>query len=141
METEKNTYEISFLARTEEGAGTVLRYLSQVGADVTGEQRIEQINLAYPIKKHSSAYLGCIHFALKPGEVETLKDTLRFEEGILRYTIVTPPFVKEADFQPRGPRIMEKTLSERPSGGDAVASNEDLEAKLEEISGSLDSEA
>ena len=48
METEKSTYEISFLARTEEGAGTVLRYLSQVGADVTGEQQIEQINRRDP---------------------------------------------------------------------------------------------
>ena len=97
MKTEKSIYEISFLARTEEGVGAVLKHLKQVGAEVTSEQQIEQINLAYPIKKHNSAYLGCIHFALQGEEVEALKDAMRFEDDILRYTIVTPPFAREAD--------------------------------------------
>ena len=145
METEKNTYEISFLARTEEGAGTVLKHLNQVGADITNTQQIEQINLAYPIKKHNSAYLGCVHFALQPTDVVTFRDALRFEEGILRYTIVTPPFVRVEDPQPRGPRVNQEAQIERSSpidsvasNRDSVASNKDLEAKLEEITDSLE---
>ncbi|MCR4260971.1 MAG: 30S ribosomal protein S6 [Candidatus Colwellbacteria bacterium] len=140
METEKKTYEISFLARTEEGAGTVLKHLNQVGADITNTQQIEQINLAYPIKKHNSAYLGCVHFALQPTDVVTLRDALRFEEGILRYTIVTPPFIRVEEPQPRGPRVNQEAQIERPSTTDTVASNRDLEAKLEEITDSLEKE-
>ncbi len=71
----------------------------------------------------------------------TLKDTLRFEEGILRYIIVTPPFEREEAPQPRGLRISQEAPSERQSGVDAIASNKDLEAKLEEISGSFKSES
>src|SRR3989344_3189883 len=138
METEKNTYEISFLERGEEAAGTVLKHLNQVGAEITSEQQLEQVNLAYPIKKHNSAYLGCIHFAIQPEEVGILRETLRFDEGILRYIIVTPPFVREENPQPRGSRMNQEVPSERQSSVDTIASNKDLEAKLEEISGSFE---
>ncbi len=140
MKTEKNTYEISFLARSEEGAGTVLKHLNQVGAEIAGQQRIEQVNPAYPIKKHSSAHFGCIQFALQGEEIKTLKDILRFEESILRYIIVTPPFVREENPQLRGPRGSQEVPSEKQSGVDTIASNRDLEAKLEEISGSFEGE-
>jgi len=142
MEIEKKTYEISFMARTEEDATVPAKYLKQAGADILSEQQVEQVNLAYPIKKHNSAYLGCIHFAIQPAEVEVLRETLRFEEGILRYTIVTPPFLEVEDPQPRGPRMSQEAPVERqPASSNTLASNEDLEAKLEEISDSLENES
>ena len=142
MDTEKKTYEISFLAPTADGAAVVLKHLNQSGAEVVSEAPMEQINLAYEIKKHASAYLGCIHFALAGEGVGGLMDALRFEAGILRYTIVTPPFIKEADPQPRGFRgIQDPSPVERVPASDAVSSNKDLEAKLEEMSGSFEEEA
>ena len=140
MQTEKNKYEISFLAPTEEGAGIVLKHLNQVGAEINGEQQLEQMSLAYPIKKHNSAYFGCIHFALDPEEVTVLRDTLKFEENILRYTIVTPPFIKVEETQPRGPRVAQEMVIERAPSTPETVSNKDLEARLEEITGSLEEE-
>lgn len=137
MQKDTKTYEISFLATTEDGVGGVTKHLNQVGAKVTDPGKIEHINLSYPIKKHSSAYMGVIHFELSPEEIASLRDVLKFEEGILRYTIVTPPFAKSEEPQPRGPRVT-KEVVERASSGDSLASNADLEAKLEEISGSLE---
>ena len=140
MQTEKNKYEISFLAPTEEGAGIVLKHLNQVDAEINDEQQLEQISLAYPIKKHNSAYLGCIHFTLDPEEVTVLRDTLKFEENILRYTIVTPPFIKVEETQPRGPRTTQESVIERAPSAPETVSNKDLEARLEEITGSLEKE-
>ncbi|OGY56399.1 MAG: hypothetical protein A2Y84_01855 [Candidatus Colwellbacteria bacterium RBG_13_48_8] len=133
------SYEISFLAHGEEAVGAVIKHLSQLGAEILGEEKIEQITLAYPIKKYTTAHFGCIRFSLNPDDVKSLKDTLKFEEGILRYLIVTPPIFKEESGQPKKSKYFQtddKSRETFPPAGGAV-SNEALEAKLEELSGSL----
>ncbi|MDZ4231431.1 MAG: 30S ribosomal protein S6, partial [Patescibacteria group bacterium] len=134
-QTDKKTYEISFLAKGEEAVGAVIGYLKEAGAEITSEQQIEQIELAYPINKHNNAHFGCVHFELDPGDIDAIKDALKFEDNILRYLIITPPIAREEAPQPRRGRAegQEFSLERRPvtppEGG--TISNEDLEAKLE----------
>ena len=137
---DKKTYEISFLARGEEAAASVIGHLSKIGAEILNEDKIEQINLAYPIEKHASAHFGCVHFSTDPESIESLENGLRFEEGVLRYLIVTPAIAKTEPSE-RGDNQNRPTSADRPetrskvvSSGGAV-SNEALEAKIEEISG------
>lgn len=142
METEnKKNYEISFLTHSEEGVGVLVKHLNQLGAEILNEGDIESINLAYPIKKHESAYFGCIHFEASPDLIDQLKEVLKFEDGVLRYLIITPPFMKEGAPQAKEHKI--ETEKKKPSSeptSEKGLSNEDLEAKLEEISESLSSE-
>ena len=131
METkETKNYEISFLTHTEEGVGLVIKHLNQLGAQIVNEGKIEQRRLAYPIKKHESAYFGCIQFALDPENVHALKEAIKFDKSILRYLVVTPPISTEANQRKNRVQKQERIQKEI---GDGVLSNEDLEAKLEEI--------
>ena len=137
--TENKMYELSFLARGEEAAGSVVQHLNQLGAEITNERQIEKVNLAYPINKHTAAHFGCLYFSLKPELVKPLKDALRFEDGLLRYLIVTPPLTREEESisaRPIRPG-REAAARETEPRSEGTLSNEDLEAKLEEISGSL----
>ncbi|MEX2053962.1 MAG: 30S ribosomal protein S6 [Candidatus Colwellbacteria bacterium] len=141
-ETDKRAYEISFLAKGEEAVGAVIKHLNEAGAEITNEQQIEQIELAYPIKKYNSAHFGCVHFKLDPKELDTLKEALKFEDNILRYLVVTPPIAREEASQPRRGKmennqefIPEKRPTPTPEG---AITNEGLEAKLEEISSSIE---
>lgn len=133
MEQETNKeYEISFLAHGEAGAGSVINHLGGVGAEISNEEKIDQITLAYPIKGHTSAHFGCVHFKASPEDIGKLRDALKFEEGILRYLIVTPPFSRSEPIQTGRDRIVAKETP-KPTSTTSGVSNEDLEAKLEEI--------
>ena len=139
-EQDKKTYEISFLARGEEAAASIISYLSKIGAEILNEEKIEQISLAYPIKKQNMAHFGCVHFSTEPSMIAALEEDLRFAEGNLRYLIVTPAIAREEssernEQQNRGTYVKSepKAPSSSPTG---AVSNEALEAKIEEISGS-----
>lgn len=137
METEnQKNYEISFLVRGEEAAGSVVKHLNRLGAEISGEGSIGAIKLAYPIKKHETAHFGYIHFNAVPGLIADLKEALKFEEGILRYLIVTPAFVKDDLISQKKTKYEDTKTTAREREG--IASNEDLEARLEEISESLE---
>jgi len=141
METkDKKAYEISFLAKGEEAAGAVITHLNEAGAEITNEEQIEKLDLAYDIDKHSSAHFGAVHFNLDPDKIRGLRDALKFEEGLLRYIVVTPPIAKDDMTQPRRPKMerREESPEKKVAAPEGTLSNQDLEAKLEEISGSLE---
>lgn len=136
---EQRAYEIAFLARGEEGVGAVISHLHRLGAEIINEESARPIDLAYPIKKHTTAHFGCVHFKAEPETVKTLKESLKFEGNILRHLIITPPFLKE-NALPTGEQKVVGDDKRRPSGqptGGTGLSNEDLEIKLQEISESL----
>ncbi|PIR98033.1 MAG: hypothetical protein COT89_01145 [Candidatus Colwellbacteria bacterium CG10_big_fil_rev_8_21_14_0_10_42_22] len=138
METkEKKDYEISFLAYGEEGAGAVVKHLNALGIEILNEGQIESITLAYPIKKHTTAHFGYIYFKSSADLIEQLKEALKFEKGILRHLIVTPPIREEDQSVPKEQKTVEEDNINRAEKSEKPLSNEDLEAKLEEISESL----
>lgn len=127
-ETTRRAYEISYLLKTEEDIGVIMNLLSQLGAEILNEGAVAEMRLAYPIKKEVRAYFGYLHFNLDSELVVKLRNELKLNNKILRFIIVTPPFVKtqsRRESQMERPRLV---AQERPD-----ISNVDLEEKLEEI--------
>lgn len=138
METEgKKQYETAFLLKEESGVHDVVKSLKTRSAEIIFEGPVEKIDLAYKIKKESSAYFGYLHFEAAPEDVKSLNDDLRNKDSVLRFLIVTPPFVK-SKARP-SPRMILKTPAEpriekrRQPAPLPLLSNEALEKRIEEI--------
>lgn len=127
-ETSKKAYEISYLLKTEEDVGLVIKVLSGLGAEIVNESAVSEIRLSYPIKKETKAYFVYLHFNLDPGLVAKLRNTLQLNGKILRFLIITPPFVKS---QPRREILEFRTRPVEPPR--VELSNDALEERLEEI--------
>lgn len=135
-ETIKKDYEIAYLAKDETGADLVRQALQREGGEVFGENPAERIALAYEIGKATSAYFGWFHFRLSPEALSALDHELKTKAGIIRFLVVTPPFLKggkpkfSAGSRPAAPAAGAE--SHRPAPA-APLSNEALEKKIEEI--------
>ena len=130
---DKKSYEIAFLVKNEEDAQQVITLLKSAGAEIELEGSISKLNLAYAIKKERVLYFGYFHFSLEINEVKRLEDTLRMSPFIIRFLIVTPPFVKHKarSFLPQRRRPY---VSPRPAERKMPSlSNEALEKQLKEI--------
>jgi ribosomal protein S6 len=134
-ETAKKDYEIAYLAKDENGADLVRQALVREGGEVFGENPAERIALAYKIGKESSAYFGWFHFRIAPEALSALQHELAVKSGIIRFLVVTPPFVKsKPKFVPKPkPSAVPAAEAEPKSVFPAPLSNEALERKIEEI--------
>lgn len=94
---ELKTYEISLLAREEEGYEDALRLLKKYDMEVSGDSQAVRIKLAYPIKKEQFGHFGCIYFSAKPETLEGIRDSLRINPQILRFSIGRTSRLKDED--------------------------------------------
>ena len=125
------SYEISYLLGAEEDVEVIVNLLSEFGAEIVNEGTINEIRLAYPIKKKTYAHFGYLRFDLEPSEVKKLHDSLELNDKVIRFLIITPPFVKA---QPTNKRRMQELKPRRQEAAPkSELSNVDLEEKLEEI--------
>lgn len=130
-------YEMSFLLRTEEDTQVIMKYLSDLGAEVSNEGALSRIKLAYPIKKENEAYFGFVHFTVEPKMITKLDEALEIEDKVLRFLIVTPPFVKQTKrriYVPGQRREESERQEEQTATAPVDISNAALEEKLEEMS-------
>jgi len=127
-ETNRRAYEVSYLLKAEEDVSVVVNLLSQLNAEIVNEGTVTEIRLAYPIKKEIKAYFGYLHFNLDAELITKLRDELQLDSRIIRFLIVTPPFVKPKTYR-------ENTLDRpKPAVEQRIElSNDALEEKLEEI--------
>lgn len=129
-------YELAYLAQEEDGANLVRTALVREGGEIFSENPAERITLAYKIAKQSQAYFGWFHFRLAPEALKAVDYELKTKPGILRFLIITPPFVKDrskpVSRQKQGPASVAKAELVRPAP-QASLSNEELERKIEEI--------
>ena len=135
MEEEaKKAYEIAFLIRAEEAISDVLGVLKHKGGEIDFEGALRQIALAYPVEKETQAFLGHCHFRLAPERLAPLSHALRIHKQVLRFLVVTPPFLKNAatvvsrqrqKISLREPFLQKKAV--------LPLSNEDIEKKIGEI--------
>ena len=126
----KKSYELSFLLKDPSSEKAILGLLSQYKASITNQSQVNALKLAYPIKKHTSAYFGYVNFEANPADVKTMSDTLRLNADVLRFLVVSalkPSKTTEKSELSRKPAKAEPQLS-----GQALT-NEALEEKLEEI--------
>ena len=130
---DKKSYEIVFLARNEEDAQQVIKLLKSAGAEIELEGPISKITLAYAIKKEQSAHFGYFHFLLETEKVKQLEDSIRINPLILRFLIITPPFVKNKTRSFLPPRRRPSSFSQPAERKTPSLSNEALEKQLKEI--------
>ena len=95
---EKNikTYEIGFLVKEENNADEIIKVINDYKANITNKSQVKKIQLAYPIKKETSAYFGYIHFSISPENIIKLNDSLKINSKILRFLITTPVITEVA---------------------------------------------
>lgn len=134
-ETTPSLYEVGYLARGEEGAGILMGHLKRLGAEILFEGEVKSIKLSYPVRHHSSAHFGYTHFKINPDLISGLSNALKLDSEIIRFLIITPPFLKDRNQVPESvpmqPRRVVKPKTEVSEGG--AVSNDLLEEKLEEI--------
>lgn len=133
----KKTYEISFLANQSEGGTALLPVLKQQGAEISYQSPIQEIRLAYPIKKYKQGYFGFLHFSAEPDNVDKILQSLKLNPVFLRVLIVNSPVASKTDRAERTPRprtpVAEAAPAISPVAAKKTLSNEALEQKLEEI--------
>jgi len=139
MDTEPRTkeYEIAFLLRDEKGLDLVREAVRRGEGEMILENPGERIALAYKIEKESAAHFGYFHFRMDPARLADLRRDLDARSEILRFLIITPPFVKTKPRSPFKPKTAPGPEGEdrRPSAPPPAMplSNEALEKKIEEI--------
>ena len=138
---EKKEYEIAFLLDSAEAEAEITKLLAKIKAEVTTAKPVSEISLAYPIKKHASAFFGFIRFKAMTGEVAELKSDLRHNAKVLRSLVTVYIPVKLRAMRTRNVEraaesaaTTKKESSSTAKAGQAGAvSNEELEKTLEEI--------
>jgi len=133
MEDGMKEYEIAFLLRTEDTIAEVLGALKKHGAEMGFEGALKRLSLAYPVKKMMEAIFGYCHFKLQPAHVVLLEQTLRVNPAVIRFLIITPPFLKQAATPSRPRSEARPREAQSVSAHPLPLSNEDLEKKIGEI--------
>lgn len=133
---DKKAYEISFVAAAEEDAKRLSDALKSFGAEITIESPLVKIPLAYPIEKKEEAYFGCFHFSINPGNIAEIEKHFRTQPIVLRFLVITPPFVKGKERRQYSPSPRRKSAFATAAAEHKPAShlsNEALEKQLKEI--------
>jgi len=136
----KKLYEVSFLAKSENGAALMVEHLSRFDAEILNEGDLKKIELAYPIEKEESAFFGSINCKLPKDSISKINDVIKLDKEIMRMLIIEPEVTREKTEEQsstRRPTESSATTESKPakkeeSDGGAL-SNELLEEKLEEI--------
>lgn len=144
-EAKTRKYELAFVIKSED-VSVIAKLLANGGFAVLTENPLEKIQLAYPIKKEDYAYFGCCHFEGEPAAIKNLRADLKLNSEILRYLIITPPFIKkpawrksESDTAPQEAKTIPPIERQAVSTGkqalpaESILTNEALEKKIEEI--------
>ncbi len=151
-ETETSIYEICYLLRgdvDEEKALEISEHLRKAAEDEKGiivqENKPQKQNIAYPIKKHLTAYCGLLKFIFPIDKIEALKKSIEKNEDVLRLFLTRANTEKENTKRP--PRklvkkpidVSSKQIQTQQKEG-AVAEKdalqvEEIDKKIEEILG------
>ncbi len=137
---DKKEYELAFLLAEEGGKADVLKALQGVKGEVHTEGTVQKIALQYQIKKHTSAHFGYVQFSAEPDAIAGLDKELKRTPSVIRFLIITPPFMKQrprsampmSSMRGRAPRPTTSEREPKPQPPQAI-SNEALEKKSEEI--------
>lgn len=128
-------FEVSYLEQNE-GSADMRAAIERHGGRVLQERPLEKVRLAFPIKKQTYAFLGCIEFVMDPAAVNELQQAeFRLNKELLR-TLVhrsasLAPAAEGESPRPLAPRVS-PSRPPRPKE-ETILTNEALEKKIEEI--------
>lgn len=131
---DKKSYEISFMAAAEEDSKRLFEALKSAGAEILSESPLTKMALSYPIEKKDEAYFGFFHFNMDPKDIVQIEKQFRAQPVVLRFLIVTPPFMKGRErrqYVPRRKTFVTPATERKETP--AHMSNEALEKQLKEI--------
>ncbi len=131
-------YEVSFWLTSEEDISEIGNILASANTTIISKTPLASIKLAYPIKKHNSAFFGSCIFIGLPENLKQIDKALASSHKVLRNLIITPPPKVNAREPRSSPEVAsrENVIPESPLRSvvdTSVLSNEGLEKKLEEI--------
>lgn len=125
----KREYELAILADSEVAEKDIDKFLNDKSfeAEIIGRETVDMVQLAYPIKKHSSAALFVYYIKTLPEGAVKIKNGLVFQANVLRSLLITPP-IRRANIKKRSDSSSDskKTSSE-------VSSTEELAKTLERL--------
>ena len=141
MNTDPRLYDMSFWI-ADDGSGnapdayfeSVKPKLSDLSGTLSPDRRLEKRMLSYPIKKQTNAWWAEMQFTMPPDKLLAFKDSLKYEDRILRKVITLVVISKKI----RKPRLGPQARSDASArtGRDAKpkeADAADLDAKLKQI--------
>lgn len=128
QDLQKRTYELAFLLAIPEDEPALQEIIAKVNAEVPHKSQLVPVRLAYPIKKHVSAYFGYYRLILQASEVPKLKELLTLGEKVVRFLLIAERG-RSKEKAERAKPAPEQKIASRPEG----LSNKALEEKLEEI--------
>lgn len=133
-------YELTFVLRTGESEEIITSVLNEFGADIVTTGPMQDVSLAYPVKKSSTGKLGYYHFTVKVADaLRQIDEKLKLNDRLLRHIIVRVEDKKPRSERTGKPRAAKKaTTKDIQSVTPEVShldtlSNEKLEKTLEEI--------
>ena len=131
-------YELTYLISPESSEDDLKTLQEEINSLIQNEGGIlDEVaapikkDLAYPIKKQTSAYLTTLGFRLISEKLENIEKKIKAEDKILRYSVLIKPRVKEIPMRrkklPKKVEIFPKKIT-KPK-----AELKEIEKKLEEI--------
>jgi len=131
-------YEFTYLISPESSEDDLKTFGEKINSLIQNEGGIlDEVaaplkkDLAYPIKKQTSAYLTTLVFRLSSEKLENLEKKIKAEDKILRYSVLIKPRVKEIPMRrkklPKKVEVFPKKIT-KPK-----AELKEIEKKLEEI--------
>lgn len=97
-EQETRLYDLCFWIADDQSGNSpdsffdiIKGFVTKAGGTIVSERIPEKRDLAYMIKKQKSAWWAEIQFRLDPAKLAGLKNTLKYEQVILRKLIVMVP--------------------------------------------------
>lgn len=132
LEKERRNYELAVLLDNESKEPAVAGFLVKNNAEVYQKEGPKSVNLAYPIRKHTSAALVVYCFSALPETIPMMKNDLKTQPNILRSLLITPPIAKAKKAVTRSEVKQPISIDIKPSRTEVVT-NEALEETLEKI--------
>lgn len=83
------SYELTVLVRNEKDIDAAKEIIKEQSGKLGKENAWGKRDLAFPIKKESSAFYFTYDVELEPSSVSEIKKKMNYEEKILRYLLIS----------------------------------------------------
>ena len=140
--TTKNTYEYAFLLKIGADVSELKNLLTSLGVTIVSEGPVNQIQLAYPVKKQGSAQFGyftiTVDQASEEDPLQTVAKQTELSDFVLRTLVIKPAKEPKPKKEKDGPRVARRKNQKEEEILPKVdrietLSNKKLEETLEEI--------
>lgn len=131
MEEDKKHYELTVLLENEDNSSVRSLIEKNKGVNIKISP-FAKIELAYPVKKKTQAYMVVFDFEMNPSSVGKLEKDLRINEDVLRHLLLRVNMKEEKPKKEKSKQALPDVY--KKADDIDLLSNEALEKKIKEIS-------